>query len=109
MKAKLLGLMAAIVAFFSVSASADVVKLHVKGEPVVVTEEKVTDGVIYVVPETITTSDYYNFTIGGVRQVCYKEPQTGLGIDAAIFKFRIGGKDAELNCYKYSEDYFIAD
>lgn len=110
MKALTLGLVAVVMAFFTVTASAaEIVKLHVKGEPIVVTEEKVADGILYVVPETVTDSDYYSFTLGGVRQVCYKEPQTGLGIDAVISKFRMGGKEVALNCYKYSEDYFIVD
>lgn len=92
--------------------AADIVaKTTIKGEPVVVTEERVGNDVVYVSPSFTTKQDYYYVTMGKKQQVCYETvPDTLASVNAAgVFTFRIGGQPVSVHCYTYSPDYFVVE
>lgn len=103
MKSFLLTLIACVGLLFNVAASAD--KITITGEPVVITE----DNGVFVPATTVTdTQDYYYFTMGDAKRVCYKDANPSLvNVTATPVKVRVGTNVVTLQCYDYNTDYFV--
>lgn len=82
-------------------------KIVVTGNPVVVEQQ----GDFYVPATTVTsTNDYYYFTFGNTKRVCYREVQPALAkLDFIIFKVRVGSDVVSMHCYDYNADYFVVE
>lgn len=94
--------------FLIVSGSAFADKVTITTSPVVVEQR---DGVWVSKEDAVVTTSsngYYYFDTGSQKEVCYQSEQPSLAsVMIGPAKFRIGGSDVELHCYKPSNDYFI--
>lgn len=107
MKTIYLNLVITVFMIFSLNAFADVTKMTISGEPVVVTKS----GNYYTLPGSTTyttTSDYYYINADGTKEVCYREVQSTFGgMNPSDLSLKIGNDVVSVHCYTYSPDYFI--